>query len=54
MSDSSNEKPKHLRPSWDEYFLKLADRRIGTKFAALRDNDDAFTISAADAALAAN
>jgi dCMP deaminase len=25
MSDSSNEKPKHLRPSWDEYFLKLAD-----------------------------
>ncbi len=36
------------------YFLKLADRRIGTKFAALRDNDDAFTISAADATLAAN
>lgn len=36
------------------YFLKLADRRIGERFAALRDNDDSLTTNCADAALAAN
>lgn len=25
MNEYSNDKPRHLRPSWDEYFLKLAD-----------------------------
>jgi dCMP deaminase len=25
MSETPNDKPQHLRPSWDEYFLKLAD-----------------------------
>lgn len=25
MSDEQNQKPKYVRPSWDEYFLKLAD-----------------------------
>jgi alkylation response protein AidB-like acyl-CoA dehydrogenase len=36
------------------YFLKIADRRIGANFAALRDNDDALTTACADAALAVN
>ena len=36
------------------YFLRLADRRIGRNFEALKDNDDALTTAAADAALNAN
>ncbi len=36
------------------YFLKLADRRIANTFAALRDNDDTYTLAAADATLAVN
>lgn len=36
------------------YFLKLADRRIGRNFDALKDNDDAMTTMAADATLAVN
>jgi alkylation response protein AidB-like acyl-CoA dehydrogenase len=37
-----------------KYFLRLADRRIGKNFGALKDNDDAMTTAAADAALGAN
>ncbi|MBX7103149.1 MAG: acyl-CoA dehydrogenase family protein [Gemmataceae bacterium] len=36
------------------YFLKIADRRIGANFAALKDNDDQFNLAAADAALSVN
>ncbi len=36
------------------YFLRLADRRIARNFEALKDNDDALTTTAADAALEAN
>jgi len=36
------------------YFLRLADRRIASNFAALSDNDDALTTAAADAALGAS
>jgi len=35
------------------HFLRLADRRMGQNFAALKDNDDSLTTMCADAALAA-
>jgi alkylation response protein AidB-like acyl-CoA dehydrogenase len=37
-----------------KYFLRITDRRIAGNFAALKDNDDALTTAAADAALGAN
>jgi acyl-CoA dehydrogenase family protein 9 len=37
-----------------KYFLRLADRRIAKNFEALKDNDDALTTEAADAALGAS
>jgi alkylation response protein AidB-like acyl-CoA dehydrogenase len=44
----------HSEVSAGRYFLKLADRRLGNTFAALRDNDDSYTVACADSTLAVN
>jgi len=46
-------KPTAAEVTAGRYFLALADRRIARNFAALKDNDDALTTAAADAALGA-
>lgn len=44
----------HAEVAAGRYFLKLADRRIANTLAALRDNDDLFTVACADATLSVN
>jgi alkylation response protein AidB-like acyl-CoA dehydrogenase len=44
----------HADVTAGRHFLKLADRRIARNFEALRDNDDAFTTTCADAAVSAH